>query len=169
MQIKSGQVKKPTSINYSSNGKKINNNSNIPKKIIIDNSADLYLLPVQAIKNTKIYNFSGKYFDEIYEEALKIERSNGAEKFINLNNQKENEIDEGEKYAKNIEDLVNKLYDDNLISNINIEQIEDNIYKFNDLEIKLKFDKNGFLKLQNGSDLEKWILNNFGKNQSNYL
>ena len=65
MQIKSGQVKKPTSINYSSNGKKINNNSNIPKKIIIDNSADLYLLPVQAIKNTKIYNFSGKYFDEI--------------------------------------------------------------------------------------------------------
>ena len=56
------------------------------------------------------------------------------------------------------------MYDDNLISNINIEQIEDNVYKFNDLEIKLKFDKNGFLKLQNGADLEKWILNNFGKN-----
>ena len=122
-------------------------------------------MPVQAIKNTKIYNFSGKYFDEIYEEALKIERSNGVKKFIDLNNkQKDNEIDEGEKYAKSIEDLVNKMYDDNLISNINIEQIEDNVYKFNDLEIKLKFDKNGFLKLQNGTDLEKWILNNFGKN-----
>ena len=169
MQIKSGQVKKSSPIYYPMNNNNISNDIYIPKKVVIDNSADLYKLPVSAIKNTKIYNFSGKYFNEIYEEALKIERSNGAEKFINLNIKKENEIDEGEKYAKNIEDLVNKLYDDNLIYNINIEQIEDNIYKFNDLEIKLKFDKNGFLKLQNGTDLEKWILNNFGKNQSNYL
>ena len=170
MQIKSGQTKKPSTPYNQINSKKANNNINAPKKIIIDNSADLFLLPVQAIKNAKIYNFSGKYFDEIYEEALKIERSNGVKKFIDLNNkQKDNEIDEGEKYAKSIEDLVNKMYDDNLISNINIEQIEDNVYKFNDLEIKLKFDKNGFLKLQNGTDLEKWILNNFGKSQSKYL
>ena len=82
---------------------------------------------------------------------------------VNIN-QKEIEMDEGEKYAKYIEDLVNKMYDDNLITNINIEQIDDNVYTFNDIEIKLKFDKNGFLKLQNGTDLEKWILNNFGKN-----
>ena len=81
---------------------------------------------------------------------------------VNIN-QKEIEMDEGEKYAKYIEDLVNKMYDDNLITNINIEQIDDNVYTFNDIEIKLKFDKNGFLKLQNGTDLEKWILNNFGK------
>ena len=140
MQIKSGQTKKPSTPYNQINSKKANNNINAPKKIIIDNSADLFLLPVQAIKNTKIYNFSGKYFDEIYEEALKIERSNGVKKFIDLNNkQKDNEIDEGEKYAKSIEDLVNKMYDDNLISNINIEQIEDNVYKFNNLEIKLKY------------------------------
>ena len=157
MQIKSGQIKKPL------NNKKFQNNINLPKKIIIENSSDLFKLPVSAIKNTKIYNFSGKYFNEIYEEALKIERNNGIEKMVNIN-QKEIEMDEGERYAKYIEDLVNKMYDDNLITNINIEQIDDNVYTFNDIEIKLKFDKNGFLKLQNGTDLEKWILNNFGKN-----
>ena len=135
MQIKSGQIKKPSNTYNSLNNKKIQNNINIPKKIIINNSLDLYKLPVSAIKNTKIYNFSGKYFNEIYEEALKIERNNGVEKNIININQKEIEMDEGEKYAKYIEDLVNKMYDDNLISNINIEQIEDNIYKFNNLEI----------------------------------
>ena len=169
MQIKSGQIKKPSNAYNSLNNKKIQNNINIPKKIIINNSLDLYKLPVSAIKNTKIYNFSGKYFNEIYEEALKIERNNGLEKNIININQKEIEMDEGEKYAKYIEDLVNKMYDDNLITNINIEQIDDNVYTFNDIEIKLKFDKNGFLKLQNGTDLEKWILNNFGKSQSKYL
>ena len=45
------------------------------KKIRIDNSGDLYKLPINTIKNTKLYNFEGKYFDKIYEEALKIERS----------------------------------------------------------------------------------------------
>ena len=161
MQIKSGQLKKPSPIYHPINNKKVSSNINLPKKIIIDNSSDLYKLPVSAIKNNKIYNFSGKYFDEIYEEALKLERSNGAKQFLNFN-QKEEELDEGEKYAKPIEDLVNKMYDEHLITDIKIEQIEDNIYTFNDKEIKVKFDKNGFLKLQNGTDLEKWIIDNFG-------
>ena len=47
------------------------------EKIRIENSADLYKLPIQVIKNTKMYNFEGKYYDKIYEEALKIERSGG--------------------------------------------------------------------------------------------
>lgn len=47
------------------------------EKIKIENSADLYKLPIHVIKNTKLYNFQGKYFDKIYEEALKIERSGG--------------------------------------------------------------------------------------------
>ena len=160
MQIKSGQSKKPTPIYHPIKGKNNTNNINLPNKVIINNSSDLYKLPVSEIKNTKIYNFSGKYFDEIYEEALKIERSNGIEKFMKLN-RKENELDEGERYAKTIEDLVNKMYDENLITDIKIEQIEDNVYTFNNKEIKLKFDKNGFLKLQDGTDIEKWILNNF--------
>jgi len=47
------------------------------RKIILENSSDLYKLPMHVLKNTKIYNFKGKYFDKIYEEALKIERSGG--------------------------------------------------------------------------------------------
>ena len=47
------------------------------EKVRIENSADLYKLPIHVIKNTKLYNFQGKYFDKIYEEALKIERSGG--------------------------------------------------------------------------------------------
>ena len=164
MQIKSGQIRKPSPIYYPMNNNIISNEIYIPKKVIIDNSADLYKLPVSAIKNTKIYNFSGKYFNEIYEEALKIERSNGVEKFMNLNQQKESDLDEGEKYAKDIEDLVNKMYEENLISDIKIEQIDDNVYAFNNKEIKLKFDNHGFLKLHNGEDLEKWLINNFGIN-----
>ena len=164
MQIKSGQTKKPSPIYYPIINKKNENDIYIPKKVIINNSADLYKLPISTIKNTKIYNFSGKYFNEIYEEALKIERSSGVEKFMNLNNNKDNDIDEGEKFAKNIEDLVNKMYEENLISDIKIEQIDDNVYTFNNKEIKLKFDNHGFLKLHNGEDLEKWLINNFGIN-----
>ena len=160
MQMKSGQLKK-ISPSFNSKNNKVSNDIYIPKKIIINNSADLYKLPVSKIKKTKIYNFSGKYFDEIYEEALKIERGNGIEKYLNLN-KKENEIDEGEKYAKAIEDLVNKMYDKNIIGDIKIEQIEDNIYIFNDKEVNLKIDKNGDLKLQNGKNLKEWIIENFG-------
>ena len=51
------------------------------EKVIIETSADLYKLPISTIKNTKVYNFKGKYFDQIYEEALKIERSGGLNNF----------------------------------------------------------------------------------------
>ena len=159
MQIKSGQKK--IAQNYKNINNKRNNNNYQPKKIIINDSADLYKLPVNVIKNAKIYNFSGDYFDEIYEEALKIERNNGIKKVINLD---ESEQAEGEKYAKSIEDMVNRIYSQNLIPEIKIEQIENNIYAFNDKEIKIKFDKNGRLKLLDGTDLEKWIIYTFNNN-----
>lgn len=58
-------------------------NSNVSQnnKVIIETSADLYKLPISVIKNTKIYDFGGKYFNQIYEEALKIERSGGLDSF----------------------------------------------------------------------------------------
>jgi hypothetical protein len=45
------------------------------KAIIIETSADLFKLPLNIIKNTPLYHFKGKYFNKLYEEALKIERS----------------------------------------------------------------------------------------------
>lgn len=50
----------------------MNNNQ---EKIELNTCFDLYKLPINVLKNTKIYNFKGKYFDKIYEEALKIEKS----------------------------------------------------------------------------------------------
>ena len=53
---------------------------------------------------------------------------------------------EGEKYAKAIEDVANRIYNQNLIPNINIKQIETNVYSFNDKEVSLMFDDNDRLK-----------------------
>ena len=164
MQIKSGQRKK-ISQNYNNQNNinnKRNNNIYYPRKIIINNTSDLYKLPVDVIKNSKIYNFTGNYFNEIYEEALKIERSNEIKKLIN--NFDDSDSAEGEKYAKAIEDIANRIYSQNLISEIKIEQIDNNIYSFNDKEITLKFDNNGKLKLLDGTDLEQWIIYTFHNN-----
>lgn len=63
------------------------------QKIKIETSADLYKLPISVIKNTKLYDFQGKYFDQIYNEALKIERSGGIENLsMNTLLRKDNEI-----------------------------------------------------------------------------
>ncbi len=50
---------------------------NTNKKVVIETSADLFKLPLDVIKNTPLYHFKGKYFNKLYEEALKIERSGG--------------------------------------------------------------------------------------------
>ena len=155
MQIKSGQGRK-----IAQNYNKRNNNIYHPKKVVINNTADLYKLPVDVIKNSKIYDFSGDYFNEIYEEALKIERNNEIKK---LTNPKEVNAIDGEKYAKAIEEIEYKLYSQNLTYRINIEQRDKNIFAFNNKEIALKFDKNGRLKLLDGTDLERWIIKSFGK------
>ena len=52
------------------------------KKIILDTQEDLINLPVEVIKNTKIYNYSGKYYDELYKRALDIEAGKEVKKPI---------------------------------------------------------------------------------------
>ena len=51
---------------------KINSDSN--GKITLNNSADLYKIPISVLKKTKVYNFQGKYYDKIYNKALDIEK-----------------------------------------------------------------------------------------------
>ena len=48
-------------------------NKFLSQKIIIDAKEDLENLSFDVIKNTKIYNYSGKYYDELYKRALDIE------------------------------------------------------------------------------------------------
>ena len=50
-----------------------NENKKNEKTITLETSADLYKLPVNVIKNAKIYNYKGKYFEKLYKEALDIE------------------------------------------------------------------------------------------------
>ena len=52
------------------------------KKIILETQEDLINLPVEVIKNTKIYNYSGKYYDELYKRALDIEAGKEVKKPI---------------------------------------------------------------------------------------
>ena len=123
-------------------------------------------------KNVDIYEGLNKnqidFLNEMMKESDNInnmDMNNNANNYNGTEMQKDNESNddsvEGEKYAKAIEDVANKIYSQNLIPDIKIEQIENNVYAFNDKEVTLKFDENDQLKLLDGTDLEKWIINSF--------
>ena len=59
--------------------KNINN-----KKVVLETSLDLYKLPISTIKNTKLYDYSGKYFEQIYKELFKVEENGGVLQTSNL-------------------------------------------------------------------------------------
>lgn len=56
------------------------------QKIELNTCFDLYRTPIYVLKTTKIYNFKGKYFDQLYEEALRIERNNIPQQKIEIIN-----------------------------------------------------------------------------------
>ena len=143
-----------------------------------DEETEIMLDIIRSLKekNVDIYEGLNKNQIEFLNEMLQesdnnINNINLNDNMINSNNYMQNEIQkdnesnddslEGEKYAKAIEDIANKIYSQNLIPDIKIEQIENNIYAFNDKEVTLKFDENDQLKLLDGTDLEKWIINSF--------
>jgi len=56
-------------------------------KITLENNFDLFKLTPNQIKSTKIFNYKGKIFDEIYKEALKLENEGkNSTNFLNNNN-----------------------------------------------------------------------------------
>ena len=119
-------------------------------------------------KNIDIYEGLNKNQIDFLNEMLKENDNNNEinnDNYGNADYQKDNESNddsaEGEKYAKAIEDIANRIYSQNLIPDIKIEQIETNIYSFNNKQVTLKFDENDQLKLLDGTDLEKWIINSF--------
>ena len=59
-------------------------------KVIIDNLTDLLKIPFSKLNNTKLSNFSGKYYEEIYQEALKVERGEIQQNQINNQNNNQN-------------------------------------------------------------------------------
>ena len=66
--------------------KKKNHKSN-SKKIVLNNKEDLNKLSISVLKNSKIFDFSGEYFDFIYNRALGIENNpSEKESLITSNN-----------------------------------------------------------------------------------
>jgi hypothetical protein len=78
--------KKKKILKEDKNNKNIKNKKPINKKIILETSADLYKLPISTIKNTKLYNFTGKYYEQMYKELLKAEKNGVELQFSNLYN-----------------------------------------------------------------------------------
>ena len=140
-----------------------------------DEETEIMLDIIRSLKekNVDIYEGLNKNQVEFLNEMLTESDNNNISSNNNIINnnylqndmQKDNESNddslEGEKYAKAIEDIANKIYSQNLIPDIKIAQIENNIYSFNDKEVTLKFDENDQLKLLDGTDLEKWIIDSF--------
>ena len=56
------------------------------KKVVLETSSDLYKLPISTMKNTKLYDYSGKYFEQIYKELLKVEENGGVLQISNFYN-----------------------------------------------------------------------------------
>jgi len=54
------------------------------KKITLENNFDLFKLTPNQITSTKLFNYQGKIYDEIYQEALKLEKE--GKNSINLTN-----------------------------------------------------------------------------------
>ena len=54
-------------------------------KLVINSITDLLKIPIQKIHNSKIENFSGIYFDKIYEEAIISESKSKDIKSTNSN------------------------------------------------------------------------------------
>ena len=70
--------------------------SNRNKKIILNTAEDLLNIPEEDFNEINISNLTGKYYEEIYKEALLFEEKSS--KIKNKKKLKENHIDK--KYAK---------------------------------------------------------------------
>ena len=112
------------------------NNEQKQKIINIETASDLHKIPFNVLKSSKIYDFKGKYYDQLYKEALSLEEQEANKKpkikFVYCKNVNEN-LDEDE----NKEDLKKP----NSSSEINIIKEKE---KKNLKKIKKKLKKNSF-------------------------
>ena len=126
----------------------------IQKKIVINSITDLLKLPINKINNSKIQNFSGIYFDKIYEEAIKTESPKEENKSSNfgkieiINKKlKQKEVGTGHKPGKSNKNTSTKKENNNNSINIKYYYDEDteippnkHRIEYNYLEIKNKKD-----------------------------
>jgi len=95
------------------------NNDQKQKIINIETVSDLHKIPFNVLKSSKIYNFKGKYYDQLYKEALSLEEQESNHKpkikFVYCKTIKEN-LDEEENQEDTIDiNKPNSLNENNII------------------------------------------------------
>ena len=88
-------------------------NENKQEKMIINTTSDLLKIPLYILNNSKIQNFSGIYFEEIYQEAIKDEilsetDDSSQNKNINKSHKKESKYNQTLKNINSLNNLINK-------------------------------------------------------------
>ena len=122
-------------------------NRNSDKNIInIETISDLHKIPFNIIKSKKIYEFKGKYFEKIYQEALELEKKESKKKssikFIYIKKPKEKEKEKlNNKNCENKIKRKNKTSKD-LINNLKNENSNKNKKSKDNIEFRNK--KNSF-------------------------
>ena len=113
------------------------------KKIILETSADLYKLPLSVIKNAKLYDYSGKYFEQMYKDLLKAEKSGEEIQLSNIystsNNKKEIKIN------KILFRVINPFY-----------KSEQELYIIGSIKELGNWDKDKALKMEFAKDENVW-------------
>ena len=77
------------------------------KKIIINTKEDLNKISFSDLKNAKIYDFSGDFFNFIYEKALNIEKNPAEKEALMTFNDSENDNNLNEKNDKGKQKIKN--------------------------------------------------------------
>lgn len=122
-------------------------NRNSDKNIInIETISDLHKIPFNIIKSKKIYEFKGKYFEKIYQEALELEKKESEKKssikFVYIKKPKEKEKEKlNDKNCENKIKIKNKTSKD-LINNLKNENSNKNKKSKDNIEFRNK--KNSF-------------------------
>ena len=126
------------------------------KKIVLNKKEDLNKISFSDLKNAKLSDFSGDYYNFIYETALNIEQQNPEEKeslmiFSNTKNEDEESpnktrsenvgIKKKKKKEKENTDNNNKIINNNINNNLYFSQENYNIYNNNTIKSKTKTSK----------------------------
>lgn len=134
-----------------------NNNKNMKAKsdtINIESINDLHKIPLQLLKSTKLYDFKGKYFEKLYQEALELEQKELEKQpmirfvYSNISDQKNNF-----KKSKNCNKSKNKI-DDNSNNMNNSEFDSSGIRsgkKKNSLEMKIINEDDNYKRKRNSN------------------
>ena len=126
------------------------------KKIVLNKKEDLNKISFTDLKNAKLSDFSGDYYNFIYETALNMEQPNPEEKesliiFSNTKNEDEESpnktrsenvgIKKKKKKEKENTDNNNKIINNNINNNLYFSQENYNIYNNNTIKSKTKIPK----------------------------